>query len=75
MSIATISTQDAIKGYPFVSLKSLSDGPETNATGIPYLYMTSMDVSGKDVEVGQWNYSQIGFIFVYVFFIFRAIIM
>jgi len=48
LSIATISTQDTIKGYPFVSLKSLSDGPVKNSTGVPYLYMTDMDVSGKD---------------------------
>lgn len=50
VSIATISTQSSIKGYPFVGLKSLSDGPETNSTGIPYLYMTEMDISGKDLE-------------------------
>ncbi|XP_050514326.1 protein CREG1 [Diabrotica virgifera virgifera] len=50
ISIATISTQSSIKGYPFVSLKSLSDGPVKNSTGIPYLYMTEMDVSGKDIE-------------------------
>ncbi|CAG9838679.1 unnamed protein product [Diabrotica balteata] len=50
VSIATISTQSSIKGYPFVSLKSLSDGPATNSTGTPYLYMTEMDVTGKDIE-------------------------
>lgn len=53
VSIATISTQDGIKGYPFVSLKSLSDGPKDNSTGIPFLYMTKMDVSGQDVEVNN----------------------
>ncbi|XP_018572364.1 protein CREG1 [Anoplophora glabripennis] len=51
VSIASISTQKDIIGYPFVSLKSLSDGPKTNSTGIPYLYMTDMDVSGHDLEV------------------------
>ncbi|VEN48309.1 unnamed protein product [Callosobruchus maculatus] len=50
VAIATISSQDKIKGYPFVSLKSSSDGPKSQSTGITYLYMTSMDVSGKDVE-------------------------
>ncbi|CAG9863268.1 unnamed protein product [Phyllotreta striolata] len=50
VSIATISTQEAIKGYPFVSLKSLSDGTSQNSTGVPYLYMTEMDVSGKDIQ-------------------------
>ncbi|RZC40965.1 Pyrid oxidase 2 domain containing protein [Asbolus verrucosus] len=50
VSIATKSTQKAIEGYPFVSLKSVSDGPPSNSTGVPYLYMTDMDVSGKDIE-------------------------
>ncbi|KAJ8933740.1 hypothetical protein NQ314_013833 [Rhamnusium bicolor] len=50
VSIATISTQTIIKGYPFVGLKSLSDGPTENSTGVPYLYMTEMDVSGHDLE-------------------------
>ncbi|KAJ8977693.1 hypothetical protein NQ317_005426 [Molorchus minor] len=53
VSIATISTQDAIKGYPFVGLKSLSDGPASNSTGVPYLYMSEMDVSGQDVEINK----------------------
>ncbi|XP_057667708.1 protein CREG1 [Diorhabda carinulata] len=49
VSIATISTQEAINGFPFVSLKSFSDGTSTNSTGVPYLYMTDLDVTGKDV--------------------------
>lgn len=49
VSIATISVQSNITGYPFVSLKSLSDGPANNGTGIPYLYMTDQDVSGTDI--------------------------
>ncbi|XP_030757917.1 protein CREG1-like [Sitophilus oryzae] len=50
VSVATISTQKSILGYPFVSLKSFCDGPVDNSTGIPYFYMTSMDVSGKDLD-------------------------
>ncbi|XP_050308561.1 protein CREG1 [Anthonomus grandis grandis] len=49
LTIATISTQKSIEGFPFVSLKSLSDGPMDNSTGIPFLYMTDMDVSGQDI--------------------------
>ncbi|XP_030757918.1 protein CREG1-like [Sitophilus oryzae] len=49
-SVATISTQNSILGYPFVSLKSFCDGPVDNSTGIPYFYMTGMDVSSKDLE-------------------------
>lgn len=55
MSVATISTQENITGYPYVSLKSLSDGPKNNSTGVPYLYMTTMDVSGHDLEVSHYK--------------------
>ncbi|XP_074038139.1 cellular Repressor of E1A-stimulated Genes [Leptinotarsa decemlineata] len=49
ISIATLSTQNAIKGYPFVSLESMSDGPKTNSTGVPYLYMTPLDTPSIDI--------------------------
>nr|AEE61770.1 unknown [Dendroctonus ponderosae] len=48
LSIATISTRNNTKGFPFVSLKSVSDG-NTSSTGVPYLYLTDMDVTGQDV--------------------------
>lgn len=50
-SVATISTLKTTVGYPFVTLKSMSDGPSDNGTGIPYLYMTDLDLSGKDILV------------------------
>jgi len=50
VSISTISTLSSIKTYPFVNLKSMSDGPVSKGTGIPYLYMTELDLSGKDIE-------------------------
>ncbi|KAL1505872.1 hypothetical protein ABEB36_005329 [Hypothenemus hampei] len=49
ISVATISTQNNINGQPFVSLKSFSDGPMDNSTGIPYLYMTDQDMSAQDL--------------------------
>ncbi|KAJ8675777.1 hypothetical protein QAD02_011563 [Eretmocerus hayati] len=49
-SIATISTREDIVGYPFVNLKSHSDGQKGQGNGVPYLYLTPMDFSGKDVE-------------------------
>ncbi|ODM93209.1 Protein CREG1 [Orchesella cincta] len=49
-SLATISTMPAVRGYPFVNLVSLSDGPNNNSTGIPYFYMTSLDMSSVDLE-------------------------
>ncbi|XP_022909089.1 protein CREG1 [Onthophagus taurus] len=49
VSLATISTQKNIVGFPFVTLKSISDGTRSNSTGVPYLYMTDMDLSGQDI--------------------------
>ncbi|KAI4457785.1 creg1 protein [Holotrichia oblita] len=31
----------------------MSDGPSDNGTGVPYLYMTDLDLSGKDVLVNN----------------------
>ncbi|KAJ8934228.1 hypothetical protein NQ318_002086 [Aromia moschata] len=53
LSMATISTQTSIKGYPFVSLKSVSDGPSTKSTGTPYLYMSPLDVLAVDLASDQ----------------------
>ncbi|CAH0558671.1 unnamed protein product [Brassicogethes aeneus] len=53
VSLGTISTQKNIVGYPFITLKSFSDGMAETGTGIPYLYMTDMDVSGKDVKINN----------------------
>ncbi|KAF7267184.1 hypothetical protein GWI33_019565 [Rhynchophorus ferrugineus] len=48
-ALSTISTLKTTLGYPFVSVKSFCDGPIDNSTGIPYFYITSMDVSGADI--------------------------
>ncbi|XP_013194070.1 protein CREG1 [Amyelois transitella] len=48
-SIATISTQTAIKGFPFSNVKSIVDGPLENSTGIPYFYMSPLDFTAKDL--------------------------
>lgn len=50
-SIGTISTQKGIKGFPFVGLKSVADGPRGDGRGVPYMLMTDMDVSMKDLLV------------------------
>lgn len=50
-SISTISTAAPIKGYPFGNIISISDGPVIKATGTPYVYITRMDLSGKDLLV------------------------
>uniref|UniRef100_A0A0P4WDJ7 CREG-like beta-barrel domain-containing protein n=1 Tax=Scylla olivacea TaxID=85551 RepID=A0A0P4WDJ7_SCYOL len=48
-SIATISTADPIKGYPFGNIMSISDGTVDRSSGTPYAYITRMDLSGKDL--------------------------
>ncbi|KAF5299198.1 hypothetical protein FQA39_LY02371 [Lamprigera yunnana] len=50
VSISTISTLKAVSTYPYVNLKSMSDGPISQSSGVPYLLMTHLDVSGKDLE-------------------------
>lgn len=51
ISISTKSSLNSIKDYPFVNLKSMSDGPLNNGTGTPYLYMSDMDLTGQDVKL------------------------
>ncbi|TRY81507.1 hypothetical protein DNTS_009916 [Danionella cerebrum] len=48
--LATISTQDQIKGFPFGNIFSVSDGPADNSTGVPYFYVTSMDNTVTDLR-------------------------
>ncbi|XP_018333998.1 protein CREG1-like [Agrilus planipennis] len=49
-SMATISTLNATLNYPFVSVKSMADGPSSNGTGVPYFYITPREVSGQDIQ-------------------------
>lgn len=48
--LATISTQDKIKGLPFGNIFSISDGPLDNSTGTPYFYVTPMDNTVMDLH-------------------------
>jgi len=48
-AIATISTRDGIEGYPFAASISYADGIVGQSTGVPYFYMTDMDISSKDL--------------------------
>ncbi|KAL3279518.1 hypothetical protein HHI36_017027 [Cryptolaemus montrouzieri] len=50
VSMATISTQKGIEGYPFATVKSMSDGPVDNSTGVPYFYMSSIELSQQDIN-------------------------
>jgi len=49
-SVATISTQRGIAGLPYANVFSISDGILGNFSGgVPFFYMTPMDVSAKDI--------------------------
>ncbi|XP_062390092.1 protein CREG2 [Sardina pilchardus] len=48
--LATISTQEKIKGLPFGNIFSISDGPLDNSTGVPYFYVTPMDYTVSDLR-------------------------
>lgn len=48
--LATISTQEKIKGLPFGNIFSVSDGPLDNSTGVIYFYVTPMDNTVEDLK-------------------------
>ncbi|XP_061735288.1 protein CREG2 [Nerophis ophidion] len=52
--LATISTQDKIKGVPFGNIFSISDGPVDNSTGVIYFYVTPMDNTVEDLKVNPF---------------------
>ncbi|XP_028995091.1 protein CREG1 [Betta splendens] len=50
-SMATISTHQPVAGQPFSNAFSISDGPEQSSSGVPYLYLTRMEISVQDLQV------------------------
>jgi len=50
LALATESTRAGLQGTPFASIFSFADGPKDNSTGIPYFYLTNMDMSTKDLR-------------------------
>jgi len=49
-SLATISSQNKIAGLPYANIFSIADGVVGNVSGgIPYFFMTPMDVSAQDL--------------------------
>lgn len=50
-SMATISTHKPAVGQPFSNAFSVSDGPEGSGSGVPYMYLTRMEISVQDLEV------------------------
>jgi len=50
LAMATISTRGSLSGTPFANIFSYSDGTMDKSTGIPYFYLTNMDMSTKDLQ-------------------------
>ena len=50
-SMATISSHKPVVGQPFSNAFSISDGPEGASSGVPYMYLTRMEISVQDLEV------------------------
>ncbi|XP_026157150.1 protein CREG1 [Mastacembelus armatus] len=50
-SVATISTHKPVAGQPFSNAFSVSDGPRGSSSGVPYMYLTRMEISVQDLEV------------------------
>ncbi|XP_077436199.1 protein CREG2 [Vanacampus margaritifer] len=53
-SLATISSQEKIKGLPFGNIFSVSDGPLDNSTGVIYFYVTPMDTTVSDLKMNPY---------------------
>ncbi|KAL7300611.1 hypothetical protein TKK_0006602 [Trichogramma kaykai] len=49
-SVATISTDPRLTSYPYVNIVSSSDGPLGNGGGVPYLFLTPLDSTSKDLS-------------------------
>lgn len=50
-SMATISTHKPVVGQPFSNVFSVSDGPAGSGSGVPYMYLTRMEISVEDLQV------------------------
>ncbi|XP_018345415.1 PREDICTED: protein CREG1 [Trachymyrmex septentrionalis] len=48
-AVATISTRKDIRNFPVANLASIADGPVGGGTGIPYMYLTPLDYTAKDL--------------------------
>ncbi|XP_005398282.1 PREDICTED: protein CREG1 isoform X2 [Chinchilla lanigera] len=49
-SLATISALEAVRGQPFADVLSLSDGPPGAGSGVPYFYLSPLQLSARNLE-------------------------
>ncbi|KAL8190728.1 UNVERIFIED_CONTAM: hypothetical protein K2H54_059786 [Gekko kuhli] len=52
-ALATISTHYPVRGQPFANIFSISDGEVSNSSGVPYMYLTAMEISVRDLQVQE----------------------
>ncbi|POI20428.1 hypothetical protein CIB84_015825 [Bambusicola thoracicus] len=54
-ALATLSAQEGLRGRPFANIFSISDGPPGpgGGSGVPYLYLTDMEISVQDLEINS----------------------
>ncbi|XP_072504840.1 protein CREG1 [Notamacropus eugenii] len=50
-ALATVSTVPAVRGRPFANIFSLSDGPVGGSSGVPYFYLSPLQMSVGDLQV------------------------
>ena len=53
--MATLCSRGDITGFPFANVFSVSDGPrrDREASGVPYLFLTPLDMSVKDLQASD----------------------
>ncbi|KAM4847161.1 protein CREG1 [Urocitellus parryii] len=49
-ALATVSTLEAVRGRPFADVLSLSDGPPGAGSGVPYLYLSPLQLSASNLQ-------------------------
>ena len=48
--MATLAAREPIVDFPFANVFSISDGPVGDSTGVPYIYLTPMELSAIDLS-------------------------
>lgn len=48
-ALATMTSQAGVKHSPYANIVSMSDGPVDQGSGVPFFYMTPLDLSSKDL--------------------------
>lgn len=56
-ALATISTQEGVRGRPFADVLSLSDGPPGKGSGVPYFYLSPLQQSVGNLQVSRRGWS------------------